>query len=361
MKVLLAGGGTAGHISPLLAIAEALIASDPANEILAVGTEEGLEARLVPEAGHRLVFIPKVPFPRSLNAKAVTFPFKMAAAVAKAVGHIRSFKADVVVGMGGYVSTPCYFAAKITRTPIVIHEQNSTAGLANRLGAKLTSHIAVTFEATSLPNAQLVGMPLRKQITQLNRQQVRAEAAEFFSLEPDKPTLLITGGSLGAQRINEAMNAAIDEIIDSGAQVIHLTGRNKSDGVTTAENPSAHRIVEYLDRMELAYAMADLVLCRSGANTVCELSCVGLPAAFVPLAIGNGEQSRNAKPMVDAGAALMVENDALDASWITKNVLPLLHDKERLAKMSEQSAALGSRNAAEEMAEIIVQAAGKST
>lgn len=201
-SVVLAGGGTAGHVSPLLAIAGAVLRAAPAARILAVGTAVGMETRLVPAAGYRLATIGRVPLPRRPSLDLLKLPFKFAAAVRQAAGIIDGAKADVVVGVGGYVSTPVYIAARLRRVPIVIHEANARPGLANRVGARLTSWVAVAFKDTKLPGARWVGMPMRPEIATLDREASREAARRRLGLAPDRPTLIVTGGSSGALSIN---------------------------------------------------------------------------------------------------------------------------------------------------------------
>ncbi|MDQ2781455.1 MAG: UDP-N-acetylglucosamine--N-acetylmuramyl-(pentapeptide) pyrophosphoryl-undecaprenol N-acetylglucosamine transferase, partial [Actinomycetota bacterium] len=289
-SVLLAGGGSAGHVSPLLALADALRRRDPDVTVTALGTETGLEARLVPARGYDLRFVPRVPLPRKLDPALMRLPSALRQAVTAAGRVIDETGAEVVVGFGGYVSTPAYLAARRRRLPIVVHEQNATPGVANRLGARFTRFVGTTFPGTALAHATLIGMPLRREVSQLDRGARRAEGMAAFGLDPQWPTLLVTGGSLGAQRLNETFAARSLELSAAGIQVLHVTGAGKGFTPDLPPVGAPYVVVSYADRMELAYAAADLVVCRSGANTVCELTAVGLPAVYVPLPIGNGEQ-----------------------------------------------------------------------
>ncbi len=356
LSVVLAGGGSAGHVSPMLALADALRRHDPSTSIVCLGTAEGLEARLVPARGYELRTLPKVPLPRRISPALLRVPGRLLGAVRVAEQVLDEARADVLVGMGGYVSTPAYLAARRRKVPIVVHEQNARAGLANKVGARLTRFVALTFEGTSLPHAVRVGMPLRQEITTLDRSARRAEARAYFGLDPHAPTLLVTGGSLGAQKLNETIAQAGAALRAAGIGVLHLTGAGKS--ITPPDGPGpAYVQAEYTDRMDLAYAAADLVLCRSGANTVCELTTVGLPAVYVPLPIGNGEQRLNAEPVVNAGGGLLVPNPELDAALVEGPVAELLLDADRLAAMAAVSAAHGSRDADEKLAELVRTAA----
>jgi len=355
-SVLLAGGGTAGHVSPLLALADCLRRRDPSMTIAALGTQQGLESRLVPERGYDLLTVPKVPLPRRPSADLVRLPANLRAAVAAAGQAIDQIGAEVVVGFGGYVSTPAYLAARRRRIPVVVHEQNARAGIANRLGARLTRFVATTFPSTRLAHARPIGMPLRREIATLDRSDRRAEALEHFGLADSRPTLLVTGGSLGAQRLNGAFEARAAALSRAGVQVLHLTGVGKEFPPAGHDAGARYVVTPYTDRMDLAYAAADLVVARAGANTVCELTAVGLPAVYVPLPIGNGEQRLNAADVVGAGGGLLVEDAALTPAWIDSTLLPLLGDDERVEAMARASAAAGERGADELLADLVGEA-----
>jgi UDP-N-acetylglucosamine--N-acetylmuramyl-(pentapeptide) pyrophosphoryl-undecaprenol N-acetylglucosamine transferase len=355
-SVLLAGGGTAGHVSPLLALADCLRRRDPDIRVTALGTETGLESRLVPERGYPLVTVPKVPLPRKPSADLLRLPRNLRSAVDAAARAIDDTGAQVVVGFGGYVSTPAYLAARRRGLPIVVHEQNARAGLANRLGARLTHHVATTFASTSLPHAQVVGMPLRREISQLDRPARRAEGLAHFGLEEHWPTVLVTGGSLGAQRLNTAFESRAASLTGAGVQVLHLTGAGKEFTPQRAETGPPYVAVPYTDRMDLAYAAADLVVARAGANTVCELTAVGLPAVYVPLPIGNGEQRFNAADVVAAGGGMLVDDAELTPGWVDLTLAPLVVDHDRLEAMAAAAAGVGTRGADEALADLVVRA-----
>lgn len=357
-SVVLAGGGSAGHVSPLLALADCLRRRDPQVRITALGTSTGLEHRLVPERGYPLRTIPKVIFPRRPSAAALRLPAALKGAVDAAGAVLDEEEAQVVVGFGGYVSSPAYLAARRRGIPIVVHEQNVRPGLANRLGARLTPYVGTTFAETRLPHARLIGMPLRREIATLDRAALRQQARASFALAPDAPTLLVTGGSLGAARLNAAFAAAAAELSAAGVQVLHVTGLGKEfvPDLTSSPGGAPYVVLPYADRMDLAYAAADLVVCRSGANTVCEVAAVGLPAVFVPLPIGNGEQRFNAAGLAAAGGCLVVDDAAVTPQWVRATVLPLLSDPARLAEMARAAAAVGRRDADEALADLVGQA-----
>jgi UDP-N-acetylglucosamine--N-acetylmuramyl-(pentapeptide) pyrophosphoryl-undecaprenol N-acetylglucosamine transferase len=357
-SVVLAGGGTAGHIEPMLALADALRRRDGDVRITCLGTSRGMETRLVPARGYELRLIPPVPLPRKPTLDLLRVPGRLRRAVADTRSILTEVGADVVVGFGGYVALPAYLAAR-RRVPVVVHEQNALPGLANRIGARLAARVAVTVPGTPLRSAEHVGMPLRPAISTLDRVARRAEGRATFSLDPDRPTLLVFGGSQGAASLNRAAVGAAEALTDAGVQVLHARGPKNPD-VTVPPRPAGHApyvVVDYLERMDLAYAAADLALCRAGAVTVAELSAVGLPAAFVPLPIGNGEQRRNALPVVEAGGGLMIDDADLSPGWIEQHLVPLLTDPAALAALAAHAAAAGSPHADERLADIVLEVA----
>ena len=358
MHVVLAGGGTAGHIEPALALADALRRRDPTTGITALGTARGLETRLVPARGYDLVLIPPVPIPRRLTATLFGVPGRVATAVAETARILDRVGADVVVGFGGYVAAPAYLAARRRGVPIVVHEANARPGLANRLGARLTRRVAVSTPDSTLRGAVFLGLPLRRAIAMLDRSALRTKARAELGLDPEAPTLLVTGGSQGARRINIAASGAAGALSGAGVQVLHVTGPAQSVEVAPRTGGAPYVLVPYLDRMELAYAAADLVLCRAGAMTVAELTTVGVPGAYVPLPIGKGEQRLNAEPVVRAGGGLLVADADCTSSWVADTLLPLLRDPAGLAAMGAAAAALGRRDADERLADLVLSALG---
>ncbi len=342
---LLAGGGTAGHVNPLLAVADALQEREPDAEVLVLGTREGLEARLVPERGYELLFVDKVPFPRRPDRAAAAFPQRFRRAIAQVRRHLRDRHVDVVVGFGGYASAPAYVAAGRERIPVVVHEANARPGLANVLGARRAAAVGVAFAGTRLRRSRVVGMPLRREIVDLDRDALRDEAAAAFGLDPSRPVLLVFGGSLGAQRLNEAYGddagAAWRDILACGWQLLHVTGER-----STTPDPGAvgYAVRRYVDRMDLAFALADAIVSRAGAATVSEVSALGIPAVYVPYAVGNGEQALNAASAVAAGAALLIPDAAFTADRVREEVVPLLRDSSRLAEMRQAAASVGTRS-----------------
>ena len=308
--IVLAGGGTAGHVNPLLAAAHVIRELEPEADIAVVGTAVGLERDLVPQAGFELETIEKVPFPRRPNKAALQFPAKWKAEKAKVRDILTRHQAQVVVGFGGYTSAPVYAAAHSMGIPIAIHEQNARAGMANKLGARWASMIGAAYAQPGLRprrgvEVERVGLPLRPAIARLasdlehDRTATRKAAAAQLGVDPDRPLVVITGGSLGAVNVNRAVAASAKDLL-AHAQVIHLTGKGKDDEVRSLVSVSAgedvlgelgpdhvsdgdYRVAPYLERIDLAFACADLIICRSGAGTVSELTALGLPAIYVPL------------------------------------------------------------------------------
>ncbi|RZS82916.1 UDP-N-acetylglucosamine-N-acetylmuramylpentapeptide N-acetylglucosamine transferase [Motilibacter rhizosphaerae] len=359
MHVVLAGGGTAGHVEPALALADALRRRDPSIGITALGTPRGLEARLVPDRGYELRMIPPVPVPRRPTPQLLALPLRVRSAVAETAAVLRDVDADVVVGFGGYVAAPAYLAARRTGARVVVHEANVRPGLANRLGARMADAVGSAWPDSTLPHAEYVGMPLRRSISTLDRAAARQPARAELGLDPDAPCLLVFGGSQGARTLNRAASGAARALLDAGVQVLHAVGRG---GAVDVPDDPRYAVREYLDRMDLAYAAADLVLCRSGAMTCSELAAVGLPAAYVPFPHGNGEQRLNAAPVVAAGGGLLVEDAACTPEEVERTLLPLLRDPERLGRMSAAAAAFGRRDGDDRLADLVLAAgAGRSS
>ncbi|OMH24271.1 undecaprenyldiphospho-muramoylpentapeptide beta-N-acetylglucosaminyltransferase [Tersicoccus phoenicis] len=358
-SIVLGGGGTAGHVSPLLAIADAIRAARPEAELLAVGTAAGMETRLVPAAGHRLATIDRVPLPRTLSGDLARLPVRLARAVRQAGQILDTAAADAVLGVGGYVCTPLYLAARRRGVPIVIHEANVTAGLANRVGARFATAVGTAFARTRLPHARLVGMPMSATIAGLDRTAARTAARARFGIAPDARLLAVTGGSSGAASLNRALVGALPALAAAGVTVLHVTGRGKQieSAPGVALTGPHYTQIEYVDGMADLYAAADLLVARAGAGTVSEVAAVGLPAVFVPLPHGNGEQALNARVLVDAGAALLVRDHEFTADWIGARVPTLLHDDARLAGMAAAAADRGIRDADRTMARLVLAAA----
>jgi UDP-N-acetylglucosamine--N-acetylmuramyl-(pentapeptide) pyrophosphoryl-undecaprenol N-acetylglucosamine transferase len=356
VHVVLAGGGTAGHVEPALNTADCLRRHDAGVGITLLGTERGLETRLVPERGYDLRLITPTPMPRRPSGDLLRLP----TAVRRSVGEVRTVLADVgadvLVGFGGYVALPAYLAAR-GRVPIAVHEANARPGLANKVGARFTDHVACAVPG-AIPGARHIGMPLRPAIAGLDREAVRAEARASFGLDPDRPTLLVFGGSQGARSLNAATVGAAARLTAAGIQVLHAAGlKNDDQRPAGPTGPAPYVALPYVDRMDLAYAAADVALCRAGAMTCAELAAVGLPAVYVPLPIGNGEQRLNALPVVEAGGGLLVDDADLDADRLVDLVEPVLSDPARRRDMEQAAASHGQRDADERLVAMVLEAA----
>lgn len=361
MNILLAGGGTAGHVNPLLVLAKIL--RNRGHKVVIIGTSSGKEAELVPAAGFELKVIPRLPFPRRPSPAALKFLGKFRKCVKQVQSILREEKIDLIVGFGGYVSPPAYLAGKKTGIPVVIHEQNLRPGLANKLGARFAKALALTFASTPLQAkkgiTERTGLPLRDKIVELAQSDLavsRVTACKRWGFDPEKPVLVITGGSLGAQSINEAFVAALPQL-PQDIQVLHLCGKGKAEQLQQALAIHAHpsyRVEEYLEEMEQALAVADLVVCRSGAGTVAELSALGIPAVYIPFPIGNGEQKLNASEVVQAGGARLVDNADFNSEYILKQILPLLSDKLELTQMRKAAGNYGCLHAGEALADLVI-------
>ncbi|NYI72099.1 UDP-N-acetylglucosamine--N-acetylmuramyl-(pentapeptide) pyrophosphoryl-undecaprenol N-acetylglucosamine transferase [Naumannella cuiyingiana] len=335
--IVLAGGGTAGHTSPLIATAEQL-REHPDVAVTALGTTRGLEVRVVPDAGIDLELIDAGPLPRSVGADLFRLPLDLLGWVRGAKQTLRRLGADAVVGFGGYVSTPVYLAARQLRLPILVHEQNAVPGIANKIGARFAEATLTTFPDTPLPGAETIGLPLRREIADLDRAAARPAARAHFGLRDDLPVLLVSGGSQGAASINTAVLGARDALLAAGVQVLHVLGPDKLTEehlqVTDPDTGAGYHPVGYVDRMQDAYAAADLMIGRSGAGTVVETGVVGLPTVLVPFPHGNGEQVRNAEELVRAGGARLVADSAFTSTWIQAEVIDMVTDPAVLDHMS---------------------------
>lgn len=357
IRVVLAGGGTAGHTSPLIATAEQLRGLAEV-DILCIGTPKGLESRVIPEAGLHLAMIPPVPLPRRPSADLLAVPSRVWAAVASSRKLLREHRAQVVVGFGGYVSLPVYLAAWREKVPLVAHEGNAVPGLANKVAARLTQHVVTTFPGTSLPHAHRLGLPVRAAIADLDRAARRPEARARFELPATGVVVLVSGGSQGARSINLATSAAAGSLLAAGISVLHVLGAaNVTDDTVAIENAATgavYRPIGYVDDMASAYAAADLMVGRSGAGTVMETAMTGLPTIFVPLPHGNGEQARNADFLIEAGAGVLVADAELDSDRLLAEVTSLLADPARLPSMSRTCQQLAPSGAAKALAELVL-------
>ena len=347
---LLTGGGTAGHVNPLLALAEYIREHESDANILALGTKEGLESTLVPARNFELVTIAKLPFPRKPSGYALAFPLRFLKAVSEVRKLIRKREITAVVGFGGYASAPAYLAARFERIPLVVHEANALPGIANKIGARFADRVAVAFRSTPLANAELVGMPLRQEIVTAAMVRDKTYARKHFGLEPDGLTLLVTGGSLGAQRINSAIVDSLPLLLAAGIQVIHIVG-GKSELEPLKQK--GYLRIKYCERMDLAMSAADFAVSRAGASTVAELTALGIPALYVPYAVGNGEQSRNLIEVIAAGGGVSVADGEFNRDYIASQLIPILSSASKLAEMASAAASVGIAKGTENLYQLL--------
>lgn len=353
LSVVVAGGGTAGHINPAMALADAVVRLHPGARITALGTEKGLDTTLIPQRGYPLELIPPVPLPRRPTKDLLHLPPRIFRAVSRVRAVLKAVDADVVVGFGGFVALPAYLGAR-GRVPTVVHEANARAGLANKVGARFAARVVAAVPGSGLRGAEVLGIPLRQSVTGLDRAALRAEARQKFGLPAEGPVLLVFGGSQGARTLNTAITAALPGLVDARIAVLHAHGAKH----TPAPAAPGYVPLPYIDDMHLAYAAADAVLGRAGAMTVAEVSAVGLPAVYVPLPHGNGEQALNAGPVVAAGGGVLVDDAELTGERVLAELVPLLTDPERLAAMSAAARASGHADADERLARIVLDVAG---
>ncbi|MEN9713463.1 MAG: hypothetical protein RLZZ164_127 [Actinomycetota bacterium] len=348
---LLTGGGTAGHVNPLLSLADAITNKDAAAKVIALGTVEGLESRLIPARGYRLETIAKLPFPRRPSLYALTFPFRFLSAVAKVRKLIRTEKVAAVVGFGGYASAPAYLAARFEKIPLVIHEANALPGIANRIGAKFATRVAVAFKGTGLPNEVVTGMPLRREIESIIQRHNEVAARVQFGLDPESFTLLVTGGSLGAKKLNDVIESSRSLFAAAGIQVLHIVG-NKSELKATSA-PGYVRL-EYCEQMDQAIAAADFAVSRAGASTVSEFAAVGLPALYIPYPVGNGEQKFNLKELLAVGGGELALDRDFSVEYVAQKLIPLLSNSKRVAQMANAAKSVGIADGTEQLHRLVL-------
>ncbi len=353
LSVVVAGGGTAGHIEPALAIGEVLRDTHGAH-VVALGTERGLETTIVPARGFELELIDPVPIPRKKPWKLAAVPAKLTRSVRQARAAMKRHGAQAVLGTGGYVAGPAYLAAKSLGLPFFVLETNALAGMANKLGVRLGGTGFNAVPNSGMPG-DVVGIPVRPGVGVDPDGAKRERGLKTWNLDPERKTILVTGGSQGAVSINTALAGAVEPLVAAGHQILHAYGR-KNDMPPAHEHYTA---VPYIDDMEAAYAVADIVVCRSGAMTVAENSAAGLPAIYVPLPHGNGEQGLNSAHLVATGAALRIDDADLTSESLVRTIGPLLDDASSLTRMRQALANSGAGNVAEDVAARIAAAAGK--
>jgi UDP-N-acetylglucosamine--N-acetylmuramyl-(pentapeptide) pyrophosphoryl-undecaprenol N-acetylglucosamine transferase len=365
--ILVAGGGTAGHVFPAIAVAHELTRLADVEPVF-VGVPDRLEASLVPEAGFRLHHVSAVSIPRRLSPRLLKVPGSLRRAVRECTRIVDEEEAAAAVTFGGYVAYPLIRAAAKRQLPLVLHEQNAVPGLANRVGARWADRVAVTFPGSAgrfrhPERCAVTGDPVRQQILELDRDARRVAAREHFGLRPDRPTVLVFGGSQGARSLNRAITAAHPRWGTDDLQILHAAGRSlHSEAVAgwepvRAARPELHvQVVDFIDDMAAAYAAADVVVCRAGATSIAELSALGLPAVLVPYPHATGDhQTANARAIEHAGGAVVIEDAELDGGSLQAAVEPLLTDPERQADTASASRAFGRPDAAANVARLVLE------
>ena len=366
--MFIAGGGTGGHVVPSLAVAGALRERNPQLAVEFIGTTKGLESRLVPEAGWQLHTVEAVPLARRLSPALFRVPLVLARATRQVRNLLRQRHAVAAVVFGGYVSVPLALAARIARVPLVVHEQNAVPGVANRLAGLWAAVVAVTYPGQSFGRGRVTvtGNPVRPGLDPEQVAGHREEGLRLFGLEPGRRTLLVFGGSQGARRINTAVTEAATRWSQpQRLQILHAPGRRDGAVVAAewerlqAENPAGAlplvRCVEFIDRMDLAYAAADAVVCRAGASTLAEVTVLGLPSVLVPYPHATADhQTANARALQEAGGAVSVPDEQLDAARLVAEAEPLLLDDTRRRSVAAAAADFGRPEAAADVAALVL-------
>ena len=356
-KVIISGGGTGGHIFPAIAIANALKRRDAGIDILFVGAQGRMEMEKIPKAGYQIVGLPIAGLQRKLDLKNLMLPFKVINSVMKARAIVKQFRPDVAVGVGGYASAPLLFAASWMKVPCLIQEQNSYAGITNKQLGKRAKKICVAYDGMEkfFPADKIVltGNPVRHDI--IHTESKREEGLKYFGLKGDRKILLVIGGSLGARTINDAIRANLNELSRSGIEVLWQTGNNYFDANSVAANDFHERIkvLAFIDRMDLAYAVADVVISRAGALSIAELCVTGKPGILVPSPnVAEDHQTKNAMALVNKNAAIMVKDQEANEKMV-REALNLLQDGPMQLQLRNNIAALAKPRADEEIADEI--------
>lgn len=339
-KIIISGGGTGGHIFPAIAIANALKEISPNCEILFVGALGRMEMEKVPAAGYKIVGLKISGIQRGSILKNLSLPFKVIGSLRKAMGLISSFKPDVVVGVGGYASGPLLYAASLKGVPYLIQEQNSYAGVTNKFLGRSAAKICVAFDQMDqfFPAEKILktGNPVRNNVVEIKGK--RHAGAELLKLNPLKKTILVTGGSLGARTLNRSMEKHLAELVEKDIQLIWQTGKNDYNGILERLGSNLHpniRIMEFLNKMDLAYAAADLIVSRAGAGTIAELCLIEKPVILVPSPnVAEDHQTKNALALVKNEAAIMI-NDSSAEDTLVDEAIKLLEDQRRCEKLAK--------------------------
>jgi UDP-N-acetylglucosamine--N-acetylmuramyl-(pentapeptide) pyrophosphoryl-undecaprenol N-acetylglucosamine transferase len=359
-RIIISGGGTGGHIFPAVSIANALKALNPDTEILFVGALGRMEMEKVPAAGYKIIGLNIQGIQRKSIVKNLMFPIKLAQSVLKAIQIIKDFKPDAAVGVGGYASGPLLYAASLKGIPCLIQEQNSYAGITNKWLGKRAEKICVAFDGMDkfFPADKIIktGNPVRKDSVDIAKK--RMAALELLKLSNEKKTILITGGSLGARTLNKSIHAGLQKLIDANVQVIWQTGKTYYKTLIEELGKDYHEnivITEFLSRMDLAYAAADVIISRAGAGTIAELCIVKKPVILVPSPnVAEDHQTKNALALLHDNAALFVADRDAEEKLVDR-VLELLNDKDKQATLSKNIGALGLPNADKDIAHEVIK------
>ena len=364
MKVIISGGGTGGHIFPAIAVAQALKAGDASIEILFVGALGRMEMDRVPKSGFDIIGLPVSGFQRKLSLRNLMFPIRLAASLWKAHRIVRRFRPDVIVGFGGYASGPVAKAGAWNRVPLVLQEQNSFAGVTNRLLARRAEKICVAYEGMERffdpEKIELTGNPVREDI-EFNKS-IKEESHEYFGLVQNKKTILIFGGSLGARTLNEAVRHNIHKLGErADLQFIWQVGKYYYEEYKSLEEVRRDnvRLLPFIDRMDMAYTAADLVVCRAGALTISELCLAGKPAILVPSPnVAEDHQTKNALSLAEREAAWIVK-DREAVEQLGDQILRIIDEPAKLEEVGRNCRGLARTEAARSIAEIVKSVAGQ--
>jgi UDP-N-acetylglucosamine--N-acetylmuramyl-(pentapeptide) pyrophosphoryl-undecaprenol N-acetylglucosamine transferase len=356
-KFIMSGGGTGGHIYPAIAIANELKSRFPKADILFVGAQDKMEMQKVPQAGYDIKGLWIAGIQRKLTLQNAMFPFKLVSSLAKSFGILKQFNPDVVIGTGGFASGAVLKVASMLGLPTVIQEQNSYPGITNKLLSKKANKICVAYENLERffpkENMMLTGNPVRQDL--ISVEDKRNEAIDYFKLDANKKTVLILGGSLGARRINQLIAKEIDWLLSLNIQIIWQCGKLYFDEYKHFSDKENVQVLSFIDRMDLVYAAADIVISRSGASSVSELAIVGKPVIFIPSPnVSEDHQTKNAQAIVDKHGAILLKESQLDSEF---NLVfeALLKDKGKQEDLSKNIKSLALPNATKEIVDEIIK------